>query len=427
MDKRRCTFLSENLWKKALELFAGGVNSPVRAAVKPYPFYVEKSEGAFLYTIDGQRLIDYVLGYGPLILGHAHPYVKKKIIEQIEKGWLYGTPSKKEIELAEKIRSHIPSAEKIRFVNSGTEATMLAIRLARGYTKREKILKFDGNYHGAHDYALINAGSAVSEFNVIISSGIPTSIINTVIVCKYNDLDCVEKHLRTEEIAGVIVEPVMGNMGVILPEQDFLNGLRELTKTYNSVLIFDEVITGFRLGLSGAQGYFKVIPDLTTLGKIIGGGLPIGAVTGKKEIMSNLTPEGNVFNAGTFNANPLTMAAGIATIEVLETTNAYDIANKASKEIAEELDNSLSKKNFKYTINRIQSMFQFFIGISKVTNADDARLANKHLYVKIHEKLLKLGVFIPPSQFETIFTSSSHSDEIVNLTIEAIHKVVSEI
>ncbi|BFH73240.1 glutamate-1-semialdehyde 2,1-aminomutase [Sulfurisphaera javensis] len=419
--------MSEILWRRALELFAGGVNSPVRAAVKPYPFYVEKGEGAFLYTVDGQRLVDYVLGYGPLILGHANPYVKEKIKEQIDKGWLYGTPSKKEIELAEKIRSHIPSAEKVRFVNSGTEATMLAIRLARGYTKREKILKFDGNYHGAHDYALVSAGSAASEYNVLISGGIPTSILNTVVLCKYNDLECVEKTLKTEQIAGVIVEPVMGNMGVILPDKDFLNGLRELTKAYNSLLIFDEVITGFRLGLSGAQGYFNVIPDLTTLGKIIGGGLPIGAVAGKKEIIDNLTPSGKVFNAGTFNANPLSMTAGVATIEVLETTNAYDIANKAAKEISDELNALFSRKNLEFTINRIQSMFQFFIGVKKVTNADDARLANRELYIKIHEKLLKLGVFIPPSQFETIFTSSAHTDEVINITIEAFRKVVNEI
>ena len=419
--------MSERLWREALELFPGGVNSPVRAAVKPFPFYVEKGEGAFLYTVDGQKLIDYVLGYGPLILGHANEYVKKKIIEQIEKGWLYGTPSKSEIELARKIKMYVPSAEKVRFVNSGTEATMLAIRLARGYTKREKILKFDGNYHGAHDYALVSAGSAASEYNVVISMGIPSSILNTVVICKYNDLDCVEKNLKNEDIAGVIVEPVMGNMGVILPEKDFLKGLRELTRTYNTVLIFDEVITGFRLGLSGAQGYFGVIPDLTTLGKIIGGGLPIGAVAGKKDIMDNITPAGKVFNAGTFNANPLTMTAGVATIEVLETTNAYDIANKAMKELVEGINETFSSKGYKFVINHIQSMAQFFLGVDKVNNADDARLANKELYVKIHERLLKYGVFIPPSQFETIFTSAAHTSEIVSLTLEALRKVVSEL
>lgn len=216
--------MSEQYWKEALTLFAGGVNSPVRAAVKPYPFYVVKAKGAYLYTADGKELIDYVLGYGPLILGHRNEYVMNRVIEQLENGWLYGTPSPVEIKLAEKIRSHIPSAEKIRFVNSGTEATMLALRLARGYTNRDKILKFSGNYHGAHDYGLIEAGSAASEYNVSTSAGVPSTILNTVVVCEYNDLYCVEKFLRKEDIAGVIVEPVMGNMGVILPEKGFLEG-----------------------------------------------------------------------------------------------------------------------------------------------------------------------------------------------------------
>ena len=419
--------MSEQYWKEALTLFAGGVNSPVRAAVKPYPFYVVKAKGAYLYTADGKELIDYVLGYGPLILGHRHEYVMNRVIEQLENGWLYGTPSPVEIKLAEKIRSHIPSAEKIRFVNSGTEATMLAIRLARGYTNRDKILKFSGNYHGAHDYGLIEAGSAASEYNVSTSAGVPSAILNTVVVCEYNDLYCVEKFLRKEDVAGVIVEPVMGNMGVILPEKGFLEGLRELTRDYGSLLIFDEVITGFRVSLSGAQGYFKVIPDLTTLGKIIGGGFPIGAVAGKKEILDNLTPNGKVFNAGTFNANPVSMTAGLATIEVLERENVLDIANKASRELVQELSKLLEGKDVQYTINSIASMFQVFVGVKEVKNASQAKLANKEYYIKLHELLLKEGVFIPPSQYETIFTSYSHNDEIVNITLEKLRKVVSEL
>ncbi|MFP3064358.1 MAG: glutamate-1-semialdehyde 2,1-aminomutase [Sulfolobus sp.] len=419
--------MSEQYWKEALTLFAGGVNSPVRAAVKPYPFYVVKAKGAYLYTADGKELIDYVLGYGPLILGHRNEYVMNRVIEQLENGWLYGTPSPVEIKLAEKIRSHIPSAEKIRFVNSGTEATMLALRLARGYTNRGKILKFSGNYHGAHDYGLIEAGSAASEYNVSTSAGVPSTILNTVVVCEYNDLYCVEKFLRKEDIAGVIVEPVMGNMGVILPEKGFLEGLRELTRDYGSLLIFDEVITGFRVSLSGAQGYFKVIPDLTTLGKIIGGGFPIGAVAGKKEILDNLTPAGKVFNAGTFNANPVSMTAGLATIEVLERENVIDIANKASREIVQELSKLLEGKDVQYTLNSIASMFQVFVGVKEVKNASQAKLANKEYYIKLHEQLLKEGVFIPPSQYETIFTSYSHNDEIVNITLEKLRKVVSEL
>ena len=419
--------MSETLWKEALKLFAGGVNSPVRAAVKPYPFYVESAKGAYLYTVDGKRLIDYVLGYGPMFLGHRHPYVESKIIEQVQKGWLYGTPSPAEIKLAEKIVSYVPSAQKVRFVNSGTEATMLAIRLARGYTGREKILKFNGNYHGAHDYALVEAGSAATEFNVSTSNGIPSAIRNTVEICEYNDLDCVEKVLKKEDVAGVIVEPVMGNMGLILPEKGFLEGLRELTRSYGSLLIFDEVITGFRLGLSGAQGYFHVIPDLTTLGKIIGGGLPIGAVAGRAEIIDLLTPSGRVFNAGTFNANPLSMVAGLATIEVLERENVYEVARNASKAFSEELEALLSKKGFTFTINRIESMFQVFFGVKKVSNASEAKQADKNLYFRLHQQLLAQGVFIPPSQFEVVFSSGAHDSTVVNETLEVVRKVVNEL
>ncbi|MFP3347202.1 MAG: glutamate-1-semialdehyde 2,1-aminomutase [Sulfolobaceae archaeon] len=427
MDQGGCSVLSENLWKEALKLFAGGVNSPVRAAVKPYPFYVDRSEGAFLYTVDGKRLIDYVLGYGPLFLGHRHPYVEKKIIEQVQKGWLYGTPSPVEIKLAEKIISHLPSAQKIRFVNSGTEATMLALRLSRGYTGKEKILKFNGNYHGAHDYGLVEAGSAATEFNVSTSNGIPLSIRNTVEICEYNDLSCVEKTLKKEDVAGVIVEPVMGNMGLILPEKDFLKGLRELTKSYNSLLIFDEVITGFRLGLSGAQGYFGINPDLTTLGKIIGGGLPIGAVAGRAEIIDLLTPSGKVFNAGTFNANPLSMTAGLATIEVLEREKVYDTAREATKTFSEELSTLLERKGFTFTLNRIESMFQVFFGVKKVTNATEAKQADKNTYFKMHQRMLEGGVFIPPSQFEVIFSSGAHNPSVVNTTIEVTRKVINEL
>ncbi len=323
--------MSYELWKEALSLFAGGVNSPVRALVRPSPFFTAKGEGPFLITEDGKKIIDYVLGYGPLILGHSPERVKQKIKEQVDKGWLYGTPSRIEVELAKKIINHIPSAQKVRFVNSGTEATMNAIRLARGFTGRTKILKFNGNYHGAHDYALIEAGSAVSEYGITISKGVPEEVVRTVTVCEYNDLECVERRLKSENIAAVILEPVMGNYGVIPPEDGFLRGVKELTSTYGSLLIFDEVITGFRLDIGGAQSLFKVVPDLTTLGKIIGGGLPIGAITGKREIMESITPAGSVFNAGTFNANPLSMTAGIATIEELENKNPYTEINRAAE------------------------------------------------------------------------------------------------
>ncbi|MEM0068392.1 MAG: glutamate-1-semialdehyde 2,1-aminomutase [Saccharolobus sp.] len=424
MDERRCTFLnSEELWKQSIQLFAGGVNSPVRASVKPYPFFTDRGKGAIIYTVDGKRLIDYVLGYGPLILGHSPDPVKKAIIEQIEKGWLFGTPSELEVRLARKISSHIPSAQKIRFVNSGTEATMTALRLARGYTRRTKILKFSGNYHGAHDYGLVEAGSAATEYNISISEGVPSEILNTVEICEYNDLECVEKKLRKEDIAGVIVEPIMGNAGVILPEKDFLSGLRELTKTYNTLLIFDEVITGFRVSLGGAQSLYQVYPDITTLGKIIGGGLPIGAIAGRADIIDTLTPSGKVFNAGTFNANPLSMISGIATIQELEKGYPYNIANDAARNIVSELD-SMIKIN--HTINHIASMFQIFFEVEKIKNYEDAKKANKNYYIKFHELSLKEGIFIPPSQYETIFTSASHDNDIVNETLHKLRKIISE-
>ncbi|MEL9970230.1 MAG: glutamate-1-semialdehyde 2,1-aminomutase [Metallosphaera sp.] len=416
--------MSHDLWEQAKTLFAGGVNSPVRAGVKPFPFYTKSGKGPYLITEDSQRLIDYVLGYGPLILGHAHPKVIEAVKEQIDEGWLYGTPSKTEVELAKLIIKYVPSAEKVRFVNSGTEATMTALRISRGYTGRDKILKFDGNYHGAHDYVLIDAGSAATEFGVPFSQGIPKEVVSTVVICPYNDLECSEKALRRGDIASVIVEPVMGNMGVIPPKDGFLKGLRELTKEYGTLLIFDEVITGFRLGLGGAQSYFKVIPDLTTLGKIIGGGFPIGAICGKREVMDSLTPSGRVFNAGTFNANPISMSAGIATIRELESGNVYVKTEKAATALAEEIDKAI---RIPHVVNRVYNFFQFFLGVDRVENAADARKAKRELYVRAHEKLLKSGVFIPPSQFEALFTSSEHNDDIVNESISKFKSVLEDL
>ncbi|MCG3109408.1 Glutamate-1-semialdehyde 2,1-aminomutase [Metallosphaera sp. J1] len=424
MDFGGESVLSSELWNKAQSLFAGGVNSPVRAAVKPFPFYTRSAKGAYLVTEDSKRLIDFVLGYGPLILGHAHPRVIEAVKDQLERGWLYGTPSKAEVELASLITKHIPTAQKVRFVNSGTEATMTALRLSRGFTGRSKILKFDGNYHGAHDYVLIDAGSAASEFGVPFSHGIPSEVSSTVLVCPYNDLVCTESVLRREEIAGVIVEPVMGNMGVIPPEKDFLPGLRKLTSEYGAVLIFDEVITGFRLGLGGAQSYFGVKPDLTTLGKIIGGGFPIGAVCGRKDIMDQLTPSGRVFNAGTFNANPISMTAGIATIHELERGEVYRVSEKAARILSEEIDGAI---RMDHVVNRVYNFFQFFLGVRDVKNAGDARKAKRDLYVRIHENLLRDGVFIPPSQFEALFTSGAHDEEVVNQSAKVFKKVLEDL
>ncbi|AFZ70877.1 glutamate-1-semialdehyde-2,1-aminomutase [Caldisphaera lagunensis DSM 15908] len=413
---------SRELFEEAKKIFPGGVNSPVRAAVKPYPFFVKYAKGAYVYTEEGNRLIDYVLGYGPLILGHANDYVLNKIKEGLNNGWLFGAPNKNEINLGKKIISYVKPGGKIRYVNSGTEATMTAIRLARGYTNRKYLVKFDGCYHGSHDSVLVQAGSAATEFGVPNTLGVPNDVAKLTLVAKYNDLNSLENIFRNygDEIAAVIVEPVIGNMGVIKPNKDFLQGLRKITKDYGSLLIFDEVITGFRLSMGGAQKYFNIDADIVTLGKIIGGGFPVGAVVSKSEIMDYITPEGKVFNAGTFNAHPITMIAGLYTLEFMEKNNVIDKASNSAK-ILNEL---LLDYGIEYTINRVESMMQIFFTDKEINNADDARMANKELYTKFHESLINKGVFIPPSQFETMFTSYEHNEDIINYTAEKIKEVI---
>ena len=410
------------LYERAKEVFPGGVNSPVRAAVKPYPFFAKYGKGAYIYSEDGSKLIDYVLGYGPLILGHSNEYVLSKIKEELDKGWLFGVPKENEIKLAEKIISYIKPGGMIRFVNSGTEATMTAIRLARGFTNRKYIVKFDGCYHGSHDSVLVQAGSAATEFGAPNSLGVPEDVAKLTLVAEYNDLNSIESIFSNygDQIAAVILEPVIGNMGVIKPDKDFLWGIRKITKNNGSLLIFDEVITGFRISMGGAQEYFGIESDIVTLGKIIGGGFPIGAIVSKKEILESLTPEGKVFNAGTFNAHPISMVEGLTTLEFIEKNNVLDKASKAAKMLNE----LLIDYGIKYTINRVESMMQIFFTEKDVFNADDARKADKESYAKLHEKLLSKGVFIPPSQFETIFTSYEHNDDIIHYTAEKIAEII---
>jgi len=415
---------SLSLWRRAQSLFPGGVNSPIRAAVRPYPFYVERAEGPYLYTVDGEQLVDYVLGYGPLILGHRHPRVEEAVRRQLERGWLYGTPAEGEIRLAEKILSYYHPGGLVRFVNSGTEATMAAIRLARGYTGRKLLVKFNGCYHGAHDAVLVGAGSAAAEFGVPSSQGVPEEVAKLTLIARYNDVESVEKIMRKhgDQVAAIIVEPVAGNSGVIPPEKGFLEALRELTRSYGALLIMDEVITGFRLGLRGAQGYYGIEADITTLGKIIGGGFPVGAIVGRKEIMSHFTPSGKVFNAGTFNAHPVVMAAGLATIEALETGEPYRVAAEAAKAVREALDENAAARGLDYTINHVESMLQIFFTKGSVRSPEDASKSDKKLYQRLHEELLKRGVFIAPSQMEAIFTSGAHNAEAVEKTIDAIRE-----
>jgi len=413
---------SKRLFEEAQRVLVGGVNSPVRAAIRPYPFFVREGKGPYLITVDGNRLIDYVLGYGPLILGHAPEAVTRRIVEYVSKGWLYGAPTELEITLAKKIVNHFPSIEMVRFVNSGGEAVATAIRLARGYTGRRKILKFEGCYHGAVDSVLVKAGSAAAHFGSPSSAGVPEDVAKLTLVARYNDLDSVEKIMREEgnDVAAIIVEPIMANYGVIPPRNDLLKGLREVADRFGSLLIFDEVVTGYRLGLGGAQRYYGVKADITTLGKIIGGGFPVGAVGAREEIMSKLSPKGPVFNAGTFNGHPISMIAGLATIEVLETTNAYEIAINASRKLAEGLDDVLGRYGIDHTINWVPTMLQVFFTKGEVIDHETASRSNAKIYLNLHEELLKRGVFIAPSQFEAIFTSAAHEDSIINETLRQI-------
>ncbi|MEM1625060.1 MAG: glutamate-1-semialdehyde 2,1-aminomutase [Candidatus Nezhaarchaeales archaeon] len=412
------TETSMNLFKEAMNLFPGGVHSPVRSKVKPYPFYVERAEGAKLYTIDGFELLDYCMAYGALILGHGDPRLRKIIEEQLRKGWIYGTPTKLELDLARLIMKYFKAIEKLRFVNSGCEATMLAVRVARAYTKRSFVVKFDGCYHGANDVLL--ASSQLKP------QGVLECIIDKTLMARYNDYDNVEAIFKKlgDDIACVIVEPIAANMGLVIPSKDFIKGLRELCDQHGSLLVFDEIVTGFRVGLGGAQAMYGVEPDITTLGKIVGGGFPIGVVGGRREIMSLISPEGPVPNAGTFNAHPISMIAGIGTLKLLEDGKVYEVANKAAKAISEEVETYAQQCDIKVQVANVASMFHIFFTDKPVKNYDDALRSNVALYDKFHEELLREGVFVPPSQFEVCFTSASHNDEVVAMTVNKMRKVL---
>ncbi len=419
----------EEIIKEAGRLLVGGVNSTIRAFYKPRPIIAMSGKGPYLYDAGFGKLLDYVLGYGPLILGHAHPEVKAAVAGQLERGWLYGATSVNEVRLAEKIISHVYPGGKVRLVNSGTEATMLAIRLARAYTGREYIVKFEGCYHGAHDYVLVGAGSAAAHLGVPKSPGIPSCVAERTLVTGYNEperlYEVFEEH--GDDIAAVIVEPVIGNMGVIPPTQEFLQAVRKATIEYGALLIFDEVITGFRLGLGGAQEYYGIRADLVTLGKVIGGGFPIGAVVGRPEIMDQLTPNGKVFNAGTFNGHPVSTAAGLATITVLEKHGGPGMATRHAKAVEDVVREVLDGIGVDYALNRVESMLQFFIGVTEADKPSKARKANSKLYVRLHEALLRRGVLIPPSQYEALFTSIVHAEDELEKFQEAFVEAAREV
>ncbi|WP_424358309.1 glutamate-1-semialdehyde 2,1-aminomutase [Methanocella sp. MCL-LM] len=415
---------SAQLYQEAKTLFPGGVSSPVRA-IKPFPFFTKSASGSHITDVDGNQYVDCCLAYGPLILGHGHPAVREAITKQLESGCLYGTPSEAEVEYARKIKTYYPGMQMLRFVNTGTEATMGAIRAARGFTGRDKIVKIEGGFHGAHDAVLVKAGSGAATIGVPDSLGVPVDVAKNTLQVPYNDIQALEETLSAHEgeIACLIMEPVMGNMGPILPKDMYLRAVRNVTKEHDVLLIFDEVITGFRISIFGAQGYYGVEPDLTTLGKIAGGGLPIGVFGGRKDIMETVAPQGGVYQAGTYNGNPLSLTAGMATVEVLEKENVHHKVNAKGRALWQSLNDVVRglKMEDQVTPTGIASMFQLFFG-PQPENYEQALKADKVRFMKFWQHMLQNGVFFPPSQFETNFLSLAHSQADMEQIVTACKK-----
>lgn len=418
---------SEWLFEQSQKRIPGGVNSPVRAfgSVGRTPLFIDRGEGSHITDVDGNRFLDYVCSCGPGILGHAHPAVVQAVQEACQKGLTYGAPTEKEWRLAELIHEAMPSVEKVRLVSSGTEAVMSAIRVARGYTGRDKILKFKGNYHGHSDGLLVKAGSAALTTAVPDSSGVPVSYTQNTLVALYNDTDSVGKLMEEygDQVAAVIVEPVAANMGVVLPKAGFLEYLREITTRYGALLIFDEVITGFRLGFGGAQEYFGIVPDLTTLGKIVGGGMPMAAYGGRTDIMDMVSPVGPVYQAGTLSGNPIATTAGIVTLEILKEHPEYyeDIEQKARR-LARAFKNRAEKWGEGIWVNQIGSLLSAFFTTGPVEDYDSATASDTKAYAAYFGAMLEQGVYVAPSQFEAMFVSAAHTEEEIEETCRVIEE-----
>ncbi|WAA10234.1 glutamate-1-semialdehyde 2,1-aminomutase [Fervidibacillus albus] len=421
---------SKRAYEEAVQLMPGGVNSPVRAfrSVDMQPIFMERGKGAEIYDIDGNKYIDYVLSWGPLILGHANDQVVERLKEVAEAGTSFGMPTIIENKLARLVMERMPSIERIRMVNSGTEATMSALRLARGYTGRNKIVKFEGCYHGHGDSLLIKAGSGVATLGLPDSPGVPESIARNTITVPYNDLYSVKTVFETygDDIAAVIVEPIAGNMGVVPPVHGFLEGLRELADHYGALLIFDEVMTGFRADFSSAQGLYRITPDLTCLGKVIGGGLPVGAYGGKAEIMEKVAPSGPVYQAGTLSGNPLAMTAGYETLRQLSKEDYEQFRRKGEK-----LENGFRQAAEKYgiplTVNRAGSMIGIFFTNERVIDYESAKTSDLSMFANYYREMVSRGIFVPPSQFEGLFLSTAHTDEQIELTIRTAEAAFQKI
>ncbi|MDF1506900.1 glutamate-1-semialdehyde 2,1-aminomutase [Robertmurraya sp. DFI.2.37] len=417
-------------FQEAKELMPGGVNSPVRAfkSVNMDPIFMERGKGSKIYDIDGNEYIDYVLSWGPLILGHTNDRVVEALKKVAELGTSFGAPTIMENELAKLVIERVPSIEVVRMVSSGTEATMSALRLARGYTGRNKILKFEGCYHGHGDSLLIKAGSGVATLGLPDSPGVPEGIAKNTITVPYNDLESVKFAFEQfgDDLAGVIVEPVAGNMGVVPPLPGFLEGLREITKENGTLLIFDEVMTGFRVGYNCAQGYFNVTPDLTCLGKVIGGGLPVGAYGGRADIMEQIAPSGPIYQAGTLSGNPLAMTAGFETLSQL-TPESYQEFERKADILETGLKAAADKYGVPITVNRAGSMIGFFFTKEDVINYEAAKTSNLDFFASYYQEMANQGVFLPPSQFEGLFLSTAHSDEDIDKTIAAAEVAFSKL
>ncbi len=423
------TTKSADMFRRAQKVMVGGVSSPVRAfkAVDGEPLFIERGLGSRVWDADGNSYIDYVLSWGPLILGHAHADVTSAVLDQVRKGTSFGAPTEPELRLAEEIHRSLPSVEVVRFVNSGTEATMSALRLARAFTSRTKVVKFEGCYHGHADQFLTMAGSGLATLDLASSSGVPEGVISDSITLPFNDIASVEKVLANDgaDVAAIIVEPVAGNMGVVPPEKGFLSGLRKLANENGSLLIFDEVISGFRVSRDGAQGLFGVSPDLTCLGKVVGGGFPVGAYGGRKEIMRLIAPEGPVYQAGTLSGNPVAMVAGLATLDNL-TGRAYATLEQLSHSLEEGLAEAASKNSVQVSLNRVGSMVGLFFTDGPVRNFQDSKRSNTASYAKFHRTMLAQGFYLPPSPFETIFLSTAHTESEVGRTVKAASSAFKE-
>jgi glutamate-1-semialdehyde 2,1-aminomutase len=419
---------SKTLFERAVQIMPGGVNSPVRAfkAVGGNPLFIDRAEGSKIYDADGNEYIDYVCSWGPIILGHNNAAIREAATRAAQKGMSFGAPTEAEVKLAEKIISYAPGVEMVRMVNSGTEAVMSALRLARAYTGRQKIIKFEGCYHGHADSMLVKAGSGALTLCEPDSAGVSKNIAQDTLIASYNDLATVEELLKKKDIACVIVEPVAANMGVVLPKEGFLKGLKELCSAHGTLLIFDEVITGFRLCKGGAQEYYDVLADIVTYGKIIGGGMPLGAYGGRKEIMELVAPSGPVYQAGTLSGNPIAMAAGLAQLEALEHRDVYAHIDRLCEKLANGLLEITQNCGKKSCVNRIGSLCCLFFGIESACDYKSVKKADTELYAKYFRGMLCENIYLAPSQFEAMFVSYAHTEKDIDKTLNNAEKIIRD-